>query len=95
MRALVGAEREVADQERRSQSAAHRPGQHQHLLDRDRGCRRVAEDRHRGGVAGEHQIHARLLGYLCRGKVVGGDHHDRLALPLLLRQQRQGDRLTG
>ena len=51
----------------------------------------VAEDDHRGRVADEDDVDARVLGEPRAGRVVGGDHHDLLAAPLHLRElgQRQ------
>ena len=92
VRRLVGAEGQIADQQGRAQSAPHRGGQHQHLVDRHRDRRRVAEHRHRAGVADEHDVDAGLLGHLRRRVVVGRDHHDRLAEALLLGQARQRHR---
>ena len=90
--ALVGAEGHVADQQRRLQPAADGAGHHQHLVHADRGGRVVAEDDHRGGVADQDDVDAGLLGDLGRGIVVGGDHHDRLAVALHLRDPREGHR---
>ena len=59
---LVGAEGQVADQERRAQPAAHGAGEHEHLVERDRHRRRVAEHGHRAGVADQHDVDAGLLG---------------------------------
>ncbi len=57
------------------------------------GRRRVVAEHGRGGrVADEHQVDTRRLGGAGGRVVVGGDHHDRFAEALLLRQQRQGHR---
>ena len=89
---LVGAERQVADEQRRRAAAADGRGEHQHLVGRDRHGRGVAEHGHRAGVADEHDVDAGLLGDLGRRVVVGGDHHDRLAEALLLGEPRERHR---
>ena len=58
---------------------------------RDRHGGRVAEHRHRAGVADQDHVHAGLLGHLCARVVVGGDHHDRLAERLLLGERGEAD----
>jgi hypothetical protein len=97
VRGLIGAERQVADEQRRAQAAAGGAGEHQHLVDRDRHGARVAEYGHRAGVAHEHHVDAGGLGHLRAGVVVGRDHHDRLAERLLLDElgQRDGGPLGG
>ena len=85
--ALIGAKWEVANQQRRVQSAASGLGQHQHLLQCHRRRSRITEHGHRRGVAREHEVDARLLGGPSRGHVVGGDHHDRFPFTLLLGEQ--------
>ena len=89
VRHLVGAERQIADQKRRAQTAAHRASQHQHVVELHRRGGVVAEHRRRRGVAHEHQVDARRLRRAGAGVVIGGDHHDRFAQALLLQQQRQ------
>ena len=72
--------------------AARGAREHEHVAELD-GRRRVVAEHGRGGrVADEHQVHARRLGGARGRVVVGGDHHDRFAEPLLFRQQRQGHR---
>ena len=88
VRALVGAERQVAHQERRAQPAANGAGEDEHLVQAHRGGGRVAEHGHRRGVADQDQIHPGLLGDFGRREVVGRDHHDRLGVELHLRQAR-------
>jgi hypothetical protein len=89
---LVGAERQVADHQRRAQAAAYGAGEHEHVLQLDRrGCV-VAEHGRGRGVAHQDEVHAGRLGGAGAGVVVGGDHHDRIAQALLFRQQRQGHR---
>src|SRR5439155_16265334 len=46
----------------------------------------VAEDRHRGRVADEDDVDSSLVREATTGRVVGGDHRDRLAPPLHLGQ---------
>ena len=58
---LVGAERQVADEQRRLEAAAHGRGEHQQLLDRDRDGVGVAEHVVGGRVADEHDVDAGLL----------------------------------
>ena len=62
---------------------------HQHLVHADRRGGVVTEDDHRGRVADQDDVDARLLGDLGGRVVVGGDHHDRLAGPLHLGEPRQ------
>ena len=76
---LVGAERQVADQQRRPQAAPDGGGEHQELLDRHRHGVLVAEHVVGGAVAYEHDVGAGLLDHQRARVVVGGDHHDRLA----------------
>ncbi len=89
---LIGAEREVADHQGGLQPAAYRPGKHEHVVKVDGGRRVVAEDRGRGGVADEHEVHARGLDGTGARVVISGDHHDRLSQALLLGEQWQGHR---
>ena len=89
---LIGAERQVADQQRGAQAAADGARQHQHVGQLDRGRGGVAEHGGGGRVADQHQVHARGLGRARARVVVGGDHHDRFAEALLLGQQRQRHR---
>ena len=91
VRVLVGAERHVADEERRLQAPPGGGGEHQHLVHPDRDGRVVTEDGHRPGVADEDDVDARLLGDLGRREVVGGDHRDRLAQLLHLADPRDRD----
>ena len=76
---LVGAERQIADHERTRRRPGHRPGQEDHLVERHRQGRRVAEHDHRCRVADEDHLDARLVGDASGGSVVGGDHHDPVA----------------
>ncbi len=55
---LVGAERQVADQQGRVQAAPHGAGEHQHVLEDDGRRGVVAEHGRGGGVADEHEIDA-------------------------------------
>ena len=89
---LVGAERQVADQQRRAQAAAHGAREHEHVVELDRGGGVVAEHGRGGRVADEHEVDAGRLGGAGARVVVGGDHHDRFAEPLLLGEQRQRHR---
>jgi hypothetical protein len=89
---LIGAKRQVTDEQRRLQAAAHGCGQHQHLVGRDRHGRRVAEHGHRPRVTDQHDIDAGFLRDLRGGVVVGGDHYDRLAEALLIGQPGQRHR---
>src|SRR5436190_453095 len=91
VRALVRPEREVPDQQWGLQSATGGLRHREHLVEGDRGGRGVAEDRHRRGVAREHQIDSGRLGGPPRRHVIGGDHHDRLAAALLLCDLRERD----
>ena len=79
VRRLVGAERQVADQQRRRQPAPDGTGEHQELLDRHRHRVGVAEHRVGRRVADQHDVDAGLLDHHRARVVVGGDHHDRLA----------------
>ena len=88
VRALIGAERHIADQERRAQTPPNGGRHGHHLVHPDRRRGLVPEHHHRGGVAHQHDVHARFLGHLRGGEVVGGDHHDRLALVLHLGEPR-------
>jgi hypothetical protein len=92
VRGLVGPERQVADEQRRVQPAAHGGGEHEHLIERDRDGGGVAEHRHGAGVADQDEVDAGRLGGLSAGVVVGGHHHDRLAEALGLGQLRERDR---
>src|SRR5262245_24149378 len=71
------------------QPSTDRASHHQHLLHADGGGGVVSQDDHRGRVADEHDVDARLVDDLGRGVVVGGHHHDRLAGPLHLGELRQ------
>ena len=62
VRDLVRAERKVADDERAPRRPRHRAGQEDHLVERHRHGRLVAEHHHRGRVADEDQLDARLIG---------------------------------
>ena len=92
---LVGAERQVADEKRRAQAAAHGLGEHEQLVGLDGDGRRVAEHGHRAGVADEHHVDARGLDGARAREVVGGDHDDRLAEALHLGEAGEGDRAGG
>ena len=91
-RVLVGdlerAERHVRDDERALRTACDRSGEDEHLLHRRRHGGVVAEDGHRGGVADEHEIGARLVRESPAGRVVRGDHDDRLPARLHLGELR-------
>ena len=76
---LVGAERQVADQQRRLQAAPDGAREHQQLLDASPARCRVAEHVVGRGVADEDDVDAGLLDHERARVVVGGDHHDRLA----------------
>ena len=76
---LVRAERQVADHERPLRAAGHRARQEDHLVERHRHGRLVAEHHHRRGVADEDQLDAGLVRKPARGRVVRGDHHDLVA----------------
>ena len=89
---LVGAERQVADQQRGAQAAADGAGEHEHVLEHHGRGGAVAEHGGGGRVAHEHQVDPAGLGGAGARIVIGGDHHDRFAEPLLLRQQRQRHR---
>ena len=89
---LVGAEGQVADQERGAQPAAGGPRQHEHLVELDADGARIAEHGHGAGVADQDEVDAGRLGGAGAREVVGGDHDDRLAEALLLEQPRQGHR---
>ena len=89
---LVGAERQVADQQRRAQAAPDGGGEHQQLVDRDRDGVGVAEHVVGGAVADEHDVDAGRLGDLRARVVVGGDHHDRLAQRTHLAELGERDR---
>ena len=91
---LVGAERQVADHQRRAQAAADGLGEHQQLVERDRHRVAVAEDVVGGGVADQHDVDARVLDDQGARMVVGGDHDDRLAEGALLGELEQGDGLA-
>src|SRR5205085_11064922 len=60
-----------------------------HLVERARQRARVAEDRHRAGIADENDVDAGGLRHLRARVVVRRDHHDRLAERLLLRELRE------
>ena len=94
VRGLIGAEREIADEQRRLQAAADGAREHQHLLDADRHRVRVAEHVVGGRVAHEDDVDARLLGDERARVVVGGDHHDRLAQGPHLRELGEGHALA-
>ena len=89
---LVGAEGQVADEERRAQPAPRRPRQHEHLVHGDADGARIAEHGHRARVADQDEVDAGRLGGARAREVVGGDHDDRLAEALLLEQPGQGHR---
>ena len=91
---LVGAERQVADQQRRLQAAPHGRREHQQLVDGDRHGVRVAEHVVGGRVADQHDVDAGLLDDHRARVVVGGDHHDRLAERAHLVQLAERDRLA-
>jgi hypothetical protein len=89
---LVGAERQVADEQRGAQPAPHGLRQDEHLVELDGDRRGVAEDGHRARVADEHDVDAGRLGGARAREVVGGHHDDRLAEALHVGQPRQRDR---
>jgi hypothetical protein len=82
----------IADQQRGEETSPRRGGEHQHLLEPDRHGRRVTEHGHRGGVADQHDVDARLLRDAGGRVVVCRDHHDPLSEPLLLGEARQRHR---
>ena len=87
---LVRHERQVGHDERPAAGARHRRGEHQHLVHR-RGHRRgVAEHDHGRRVADQHEVDAGALGDAARRVVVGGDHHERAAVALGLRELAAG-----
>ena len=88
---FVRTERQIPDEQRRSQPPPHRFGEHEHLIDGHRHGAVVAEHRHGARVADEHDVDARGLDDLRAGVVVGGDHDDRLTSILLRGQRTQGD----
>src|SRR3954454_23049367 len=83
---LVGAERQVADEQRRLQPATGGLREDEHLVEVDRRRRGVAEDCRRGAVADQHEVDGGRPGGPRTRVVVGGDHHDRLAEALLLEE---------
>ena len=90
---LIGAERQVADQAAACAGRGARRAASTSMSSSSTGVVSVvAEHGRRGGVADEHQVDAGRLGGASARVVVGGDHHDRLAEALLLRQQRQRHR---
>ena len=90
VRDLERAERHVRDHERPARAARDRAREDEHLLHR-RGHRRVvAEHGHRRRVADEDEVGARLVREPAAGRVVGGDHDDRL--PARLHLGQLGDR---
>ena len=91
---LVAAHRHVADHQRRLQAATHGFAEDDHLLHRDGLGSGVAEHDHCRRVADQDDVGTGLLGHLCRGVVVGGDHRDRFARRLHLGQPRQAHRLA-
>ena len=76
--------------ERAACATGHGPRQHEHLLHRGRDGRVVAEHRHRGRVADEHEVGPRLVRETAGRRVVRRDHHDRL--PALHQRRELGDR---
>ena len=92
-RILVGdlerPERHVSDDQRTIRAARDRAGEDQHLLHRRRDRGLVAEHGHRGRVADEHEVRAGLVCESASGRVVGGDHHDRLPPRLHLGELRE------
>ncbi len=92
---LVGTERQVDHQQRGPDRAPGGPRQHQHLLDGHRHGVGMTEHRHRTGVADQHDVHPGGFGGRSARVVVGGDHDDRPAGPLVLEQVRDGDRAAG
>src|SRR5215208_1450664 len=92
---LVGAERQVADHQRRLESAPDGGGEHEQLLDRDRHRVGVAEHVVGRGVADQHHVDlGRLDGERAR-VVVGRDHDDGLAQRPLLRELHERDGWAG
>ena len=89
---LVGAEGQVADQQRRAQAAADRGGEHQQLVDGHRHGVRVAEHVVGGAVADQDDVDAGGLDGLGARVVVGGDHDDRLAQRAHLGELGERDR---
>ncbi len=88
---LERAERHVGDDERPPRAARHGRGQHEHLVHRRGHGRVVAEDGHRGRVADEHEVGARLVGEPSAGCVVRRHHDDRLAPRLHLCELGDGE----
>ena len=89
---LVGAEREVADEQRRAQPAVDGGREHQQLLDRHRDGVAVAEHVVGRAVADEDDVDAGRLGDAGARVVVRGDHDDRLAERAHLAQLGERDR---
>ncbi len=84
--ALVGAERQVGDDERATDRAGHRTRQRDELVDGDRQGGLVAVDVVRGGVADEQHRDAGLVEGGRGVHVVGGEHRPLLAALLHLAQ---------
>ena len=79
VRHLKRAERHVRDDKGAGRPAPHRSRQQQHLVHRDRRRGVVAEYRHRGRVADEHDVNPGGIGEPCARGVVS--RHDGNALP--------------
>ena len=89
VRDLERAERHVGDHERPARAAVDRARQDDHLVHRRRHRRVVTEDDHRGRVADEDHVDARVVRDPARRSVVRGDHHDAVATTLHLCELRQ------
>ena len=94
-RGLVGAERQVGDDQRVLRAAAHGAHQRQQLVDGHRQRRLVAEDVVGGRVADEQHRDAGLVEDLRGVLVVGGQHREALAALLHRAQVVDADPLDG
>ena len=86
VRRLVGAEGHVPDDQGPLGRSRDRAGQEQHLVERHRQGRVVAENDHRRGVADEDQVDSGRVREPRAGRVVRGDHDDLLATRLHLEE---------
>ena len=89
-RRLVGAERQVGDDEGPAGAADHRRGQRDELVQGDRDRRVVTEDDHPGRVADQEHRDARLVEDVRGQRVVRGEHGPLLAAGLGLGQVADG-----
>ena len=82
---LVGEKRHVGDDEGVPGSAAHGRGVVHHGVERDGERRLVPQHHHPERVADEQRVHPRTIEQGRHRRVVGGQHRDLLAAPLLRR----------